>query len=82
MPPPDRRLALVIRPLRGPSEANEFRESGLKLVLRTWPTVEILNARRITSTMVEGWLVDFKAYAAPTFPTEPNEPQEKAPAPA
>jgi integrase len=45
-----------------------YREAGLKLVLRSWPGVEGLNVRRITSKMVEEWLRRFKASAVPYVP--------------
>lgn len=45
-----------------------YRESGLKLVLRSWEGVETLNVRRITSKTVEEWLRRFKANAVPYVP--------------
>jgi integrase len=46
----------------------EYREAGLKLVLRSWQGVESLNVRRITSKMVEEWLRSFRANATPYVP--------------
>lgn len=45
-----------------------YRESGLKLVLRSWDGVESLNVRRITSKTVEEWLRRFKSNAVPYVP--------------
>ncbi len=45
-----------------------YREAGVKLVLRTWPDVERINVRRITSKTVEDWLRRFKAEAVPYVP--------------
>jgi integrase len=45
-----------------------FREAGMKLVLRSWPDVERLNVRRITSTIVIKWLRNFCASAKPHIP--------------
>jgi hypothetical protein len=45
-----------------------YREAGLKLVLRSWVDVELLNVRRITSKIVEDWLRRFKATAVPYVP--------------
>ena len=45
-----------------------YRESGLKLVLRSWEGVEAINVRRITSKTVEEWLRHFKATAVPFVP--------------
>jgi hypothetical protein len=38
-----------------------FREAGIKLVLRSWPEIEEINVRRITSRSVETWLGQLKA---------------------
>ena len=46
-----------------------YREAGLKLLLRSWKKIEDLNVRRITSSMVERWLREFKANAVPHVPT-------------
>lgn len=45
-----------------------YRKAGLKLVLKSWPDVESLNVRKITSKMVESWLRRFHAEAKPHFP--------------
>ena len=45
-----------------------FRESGLKIVLRTWDDIEKINVRRITSRAVENWLRDIKETAKPYVP--------------
>ena len=45
-----------------------YREAGLKLVLRSWDGIELLNVRRITSKIVEDWLRRFKATAVPYVP--------------
>jgi integrase len=45
-----------------------YREAGLKLVIRSWEGVELLNVRRITSKTVDEWLRRFKATAKPYVP--------------
>ena len=51
-----------------------FREAGVKLVLRSWPEVEEINVRRITSRSVESWLVELKASAKPHTPPRAKSP--------
>jgi integrase len=52
----------------------EYREAGIKLVLRSWEGIEALNVRRITSAMVESWLRRFKANAVPYVPCGAKTP--------
>jgi len=51
-----------------------FREAGLKLVARTWPGIDLLNVRRITSRMAEDWLRKFKNEARPHVPKGAKSP--------
>ena len=54
-----------------------YRETGLKLVLRSWEDVEALNVRLITSKMVEDWLRRFKVTAQPYVPRGAKDPGDK-----
>lgn len=45
-----------------------YRESGIKLILKTWKDVEEINVRKITSPMVEDWLRRFCSTAKPHIP--------------
>ncbi len=45
-----------------------FRESGIKLVLKTWPDVSALNVRKITVPMVRDWALRMRAEAVPYVP--------------
>jgi integrase len=49
-------------------KTKQYREAGLKLVLKTWPEIEEMNIRRMTAKMVEDWLRRFKANATPYVP--------------
>jgi integrase len=60
------RKRLVAADVRPNTKA--YREAGLKLVLRSWDAVELLNVRRMTSKIVEDWLRRFKATAVPYVP--------------
>ena len=51
-----------------------FREAGIKLILRSWPDVEKLNVRKITSRSVENWLAQLKATAKPHIPPRAKSP--------
>ncbi len=51
-----------------------FREAGIKLVLRSWPEIEEINVRRITSRSVENWLGQLKASAQPHTPPRAKSP--------
>jgi integrase len=51
-----------------------FREAGLKLINRTWPGIEPLNVRKITSRVVEDWLRKFKTEARPHVPRGAKTP--------
>jgi integrase len=55
-----------------------YREAGVKLVLRTWPDVESINVRRITSKTVEDWLRRFKAEAVPYVPRGAKMPSRNS----
>jgi integrase len=45
-----------------------YREAGLKLLLKSWPEIESVSVRRITSKMVETWLQRFYTNAKPHVP--------------
>lgn len=66
------RRELAATPLRPKSK--EYRESGLKLLLRTWDGIEELPVRKITSKMVEEWLGNLKASAKPHIPKGAKKP--------
>ncbi len=65
----DRLASSNVRP-----NTKAFREAGIKLVLRSWPKIEQMNVRRITSRMVESWLRDFCAGAKPYVPNKAKTP--------
>jgi integrase len=60
------RRDLAAAPLR--PKTKEYRENGLKLLLRTWKGIEELSVRKITSRMVEEWLGRLKAESKPHVP--------------
>jgi integrase len=45
-----------------------FREAGVKLVLKTWPGVGAVNVRKITIPMVREWALNMRAKAQPYVP--------------
>jgi integrase len=52
----------------------EFRESGIKLVLKTWPDVFPLNVRKITVPMVRDWALRIRSEAIPHIPRGAKRP--------
>lgn len=69
-----RRLdAASIRP-----NTKAFRQAGLKLIAKSWPELPAMNVRRITSRMVEEWLVRFKAAAKPHTPPGAKSPSRNS----
>jgi integrase len=51
-----------------------FREAGIKRVLKTWPGVGELNVRKITATMVREWALKLRAEAMPYVPRGAKRP--------
>lgn len=45
-----------------------FREAGVKLVLKTWPGIGTVNVRKITVPMVRDWALNMRAKAQPYVP--------------
>jgi integrase len=66
------RRDLAAAPLR--PKTKEYREGGLKVLLRTWPGIEDMSVRKITSRMVEEWLGRLKAESKPHVPKGAKRP--------
>ena len=51
-----------------------FREAGIKRVLRTWPELAEMNVRKITPSMVREWTLAMRSQAKPYVPTGARGP--------
>ena len=59
-------------------KTREFREAGIKLVLRSWPGIEEVNTRKITARAVEEWLRRFYFQAKPHAPKNAKSPAKNS----
>jgi len=59
-------------------KTREFREAGIKLVLRSWPGIEEVNTRKITARAVEEWLRRFYSQAKPHVPKNAKSPAKNS----
>jgi integrase len=51
-----------------------FREAGVRRLLKTWPGVETLNVRKISSPMVRAWTLRLRTEATPYVPNGAKTP--------